>query len=100
MPGKGKPFKAGNKGRPPGSPNKLTRKLHERLAGSKDDPVQALIECVQHGREQGDWELVQKAASNLAPYVHPRLRLSTIEMDFQQMPDIVVNMVKPDMGDD
>lgn len=109
-------------GRPKGKPNKLTKKLHDQLAGTDDDPVKILLEIRRVWMEQAQaalavaanedespaaranasrWakechELASKAAGMVLPHVHPKLRYSTIEMDFAQMPSVEIRMIKPE----
>jgi hypothetical protein len=48
-PARGRPFKPGNPGRPPGSKNKTTKMLEELLEGEAEDLTRKMIELAKAG---------------------------------------------------
>jgi hypothetical protein len=59
-------------GRPPGSRNRRTRELQERLDRLGIDPVGALIRVAQCAEAEGDLTLAEKCWRGLLPYAGPR----------------------------
>jgi hypothetical protein len=49
-PVRGRPFKPGNRGRPPGSKNKTTKMLEELLEGEAEDITRKLIDLAKEGK--------------------------------------------------
>src|SRR6187551_1052278 len=59
-------------GRPPGSRNRRTREMTERLDRLGLDPIAALARLAQHAEAEGDLALAQRCWSGLLPYAGSR----------------------------
>jgi hypothetical protein len=59
-------------GRPPGSRNRRTREMTERLDRLGLDPITALARLAQHAEAEGDLALAERCWSGLLPYAGPK----------------------------
>jgi hypothetical protein len=59
-------------GRPPGSRNRRTREMTERLDRLGLDPIAALARLAQHAEAEGDLALAERCWSGLLPYAGPK----------------------------
>jgi len=66
------------RGRPPGSRNKRTKTLQEKLAALKFDPVTSLARIAMNRKNPVDIRL--RAAAEAAPYVYAKLRASEVAL--------------------
>ncbi len=60
-------------GRPPGSPNRKTRAIAERVAAEGITPLEVMMKAMRAHYDKGELDQAASIAKDAAPYMHPRL---------------------------
>ncbi len=87
------PFKKGESGNPsgrkPGSKNKISEIIREKLSDFIDENIETIVEDFRNMKPSYRWKLF----SDILPYVTPRLSATANQHSFEKMTDEELNLI-------